>query len=359
MKFNQSNQIARKLLANQNSNRKGAMIVLVILVIIILLVGAIFCIDVSYMHMVRAELRTATDAAARAGAETLARTQKRNDAIDSAIQIAASNTVAGKPLSLRRSDVVVGNQTIDNTGTIVFTPNLRPLNAVRVSGRRDAGSIDGSVPLFFAGIFDRNSFQPIQDATATSTVRDIALVLDRSGSMNTVIGDGETRRTALIAAVNIFLDEVEASSPNSQISLTTYSTTSTRDIALTENIDQVRTAVNALPAAGFTAIGDGLTDGSNSLVEDPKAREFAAKTIIVMTDGNHNTGPSPDVTVDTAITRGQTVHTITFSPGANQALMKNVAEATEGGIHIHADDAADLNEAFRAIARTLSVVLVD
>jgi uncharacterized protein involved in propanediol utilization len=53
------------------------------------------------------------------------------------------------------------------------------------------------------------------------------------------------------------------------------------------------------------------------------------------------------------------VHTITFSNGANQALMQQVASATNGGIHLHADSAADLAAAFRAIARTLSVTLVE
>ena len=91
-----SMRIVRQLLSNRANDRKGAMIVLVVLVIIILLVGAVFCIDVSYMHMVRAELRTATDASARAGAEALARTQKKSKAIDAAIDIAASNTVAGQ-----------------------------------------------------------------------------------------------------------------------------------------------------------------------------------------------------------------------------------------------------------------------
>ena len=41
--------------------RRGAMLVLVAVCIIVLLVGAVFSIDMAYMHMVRTELRTATD----------------------------------------------------------------------------------------------------------------------------------------------------------------------------------------------------------------------------------------------------------------------------------------------------------
>ena len=45
------------------SNRSGAMLVMVAFVLIIFLVIAAFCVDIAYMHMVRAEMRTAVDAA--------------------------------------------------------------------------------------------------------------------------------------------------------------------------------------------------------------------------------------------------------------------------------------------------------
>ena len=74
--------------------RRGAMVILVLVCLVIVFVGAAFAIDVAYMHSTRAELRTATDAASRAGAETLGRTQDMNAAIQAAIDTAARNTVA-------------------------------------------------------------------------------------------------------------------------------------------------------------------------------------------------------------------------------------------------------------------------
>ena len=53
------------------------------------------------------------------------------------------------------------------------------------------------------------------------------------------------------------------------------------------------------------------------------------------------------------------MHTITFSNEANQNLMRSVAQATPGGIHIHADGSEDLAAAFRAIARSLAVTLIE
>ena len=339
-------------------NRRGAMLVLVAVALIILLVGAVFSIDVAYMHMVRAELRTATDAAARAGSETLARTQDRRAAEISVNQIAELNEVAGNTLTLDPADIDFGALRAGSGRRLAFAANQTPLTAVRVNGRREAGAPDGPVNLFFGRVLQTNNFQPTETATAAANVRDVALVLDISGSMASRSGSG-TRLSALKDAVNLFISEIQRSSPATQLSLTSYSTSPTKRVNLTDDLNRIRNQVNRFRAGGLTAIGNALTVGSDSLVNDPNQRVFAAKTVIVMTDGNHNRGPSPIDTVSTAVARGQQVHTITFSSGANQSLMRRVAEATDGGIHIHADDAADLGEAFREIARTLSVVLVE
>ncbi|MEZ6115482.1 MAG: vWA domain-containing protein [Pirellulaceae bacterium] len=343
---------------NQRASRHGAMLIMVAIVLVIILVGVVFSIDVAYMHLVRAELRTATDAAARAGAEELSRTQDESQAIAAAIAIGARNQVAGKPLELAAADVQLGGQELEVDGKFRFVPGLDPISAVRVNGRRDATSLSGPVPLFFAKVFGQSDFQPTQIATAVTTIRDIALVLDRSGSMAASAGGGLTRLDALKDAVEAFLNEVELTSPNAMVSLSTYSTSSSRDIALTDDFNRIMNSVDDLTANGLTAIGQGLLDGSFSLERDANRRAFANKSIVVMTDGNHNTGLGPDQTVSTAIARGQTVHTITFSAGANQALMKTVADLG-GGIHVHADDAAELREAFQEIARAIGVLLVE
>ena len=332
---------------------------MVAVTMIILLVVAVFTVDVAYMHMVKAELRTATDAAARAGTEALARTQDENVARAAALQVAQLNVVSGIGLSLNPNDIEVGQVVEGADGKFVFTPNVAPFTSVRVTGRRDEGSPDGAVPLFFGNIFGTSQFEPIQAATATSSVRDIAIVLDRSGSMRRRdAGGGLSRNQALINAVNDFITEIETSSPNSTISVTTYANTASRDVPLTENFAQVRNAVNNLPASGATNIFQGLRFGSDSLEQDPARREFAERTIVVMTDGNFNVGGTPIPSANVAAGRGHTIHAITFSGGANQGIMRQVADIG-GGIHIHADNAGDLSEAFREIARTLSVLLTE
>lgn len=338
------------------SSRHGAMLIMVLVCLVIIFIGAAFAIDIAYMHSTRAELRTATDAASRAGAEALGRTQDREQAVQAAIAAASRNIVAGEPLVLRRSDIVIGTNGREGSGRFTFTPGGDTPDSVQVTGSRLAGSGSGPVNLFFGPLFGVTDFQPVMLAASSATTRDIALVLDVSGSMRARSGNG-TRLSALIDAVNVFIDEIQASSPNTQMSLSVYSTSSQQLIELTSNLETVRSTVNNLRAAGLTAIGEGLLTGSNSLEQDANARPFASKTIVVMTDGNHNRGASPDVTVNTAVARDQTVHTITFSSGANQTLMRSVADIG-GGIHVHADNNNELDEAFREIARTISVVTI-
>ena len=338
----------------QNS-RKGGMLVLVAVVMVIFMVAAAFCVDIAYMHMVKSELRTAVDAASRAGTETLARTQDPDSAVQSAVTIAAANNVAGEGLKLNLNEVLVGSAELQTNGRFAFQQGGNQLNSVSVVGRRDENGpdgADGTVGLFFGNVFGVDSFQPVLGAISASSVRDIALVLDRSGSMR------GSRLRALVNAVNGFLDEITDSSPNSTVSLTTYASGSSRDLALTENFGTVRNRVNRLRARGATNIFQGLQQGSDSLEQDANRRRFAEKTVIVMTDGNFNVGGTPVPSARIAAGRNQTIHTITFSGGANQGVMKTVANIG-GGIHIHADDAGDLNEAFREIARTLSVLTVE
>ena len=355
-------------LNRKNACRQGAMLPMIALTLIILIIGVVFSIDIAYMHMVRAELRTATDAAARAGAETLARTQDRGQAIESALRMAELNTVAGQGLELQADQIVLGSVTSAADGKLEFVPEAEPLTTVRVVGDRGAGSSQGSVSLFFGQLLGQTDFEPLQTATASSSVRDIALILDISGSMrkdesgiDTRGGGGDgspTRLAALQNAVSVFIDEIKASSPNSTLSLTTYSTEADKVTPLTFDLDSIKQATAQFKAQGRTNIFEGLRAGSDSLEQDSLTRPYAQKTIVLMTDGNFNVGGTPIPSAVLAANRGHVINTVSFSSGANQQIMQQVAEIGEG-IHLHANDGGDLALAFREIARSLSVILVE
>ena len=126
---------------------------------------------------------------------------------------------------------------------------------------------------------------------------------------------------------------------------------------MTEDLNAVRSEIAGLGAQGRTNMFEGLRLGSDTLL-GPNARPFATRTVVLMTDGNFNVGGTPVPSANIAAGRGHEIHTVTFSTGANQNIMQTVAQIG-GGIHLHADDASDLEAAFRQIARTLAVVLID
>jgi Ca-activated chloride channel homolog len=374
---------------NTHCDRQGAILVLVAIVLPVIALMAAFAIDVAWMQLVNTELRTATDAAARAGAKTLSLTQSQDSARAAAIDAASRNRVAGQSMRIGGDDVAFGRSEQPSPGArFQFTPaNAGVINAIKVDGRRTNGSVAGPVDLFFARVVGVDHYEPRQTATSTILERDICLVIDRSGSMGlnlSVVGDrngqncgplrANTRFAALDAAIVAFLEEIELTFPEEQVALASYSSEfrlgcsggnlafDTADIRapLTRDYSLIRGEMTEFMTGGIggsTAIGEGLRQGIAAITSD-RARPFAVKTIVLMTDGLHNTGVEPVVIAREAAAQGLTVHTISFGAGADQIRMRQVARIT-GGEHFHADNAGDLSAVFREIARTLPVLLTE
>ena len=347
-----------KIRTKQYCDRQGAMLPLIAVAIVILFVAAVFAIDVARIHVVRSELRTATDAAARAAVESLGRTESEADAIEAALAIARLNPVAGEPLDLDPDQIVFGSAQQNADGTFTFSegtgsdPNAIA-NSVRVLGERTSTSPNGEVGTFFGGLFGVDNFETTQSATATRLDRDIALVLDKSGSMNT-----DNRFAGLLDGVSVFVSELNASKPRENVSLIVYDIFPQKLLGLSEDLDAFLPEVNAQTPSGFTGIGRAMEVGLDSVLNDPNASRLALRSMIVMTDGRQNRGIKPLVVAEKCRRANVVVHTITFSAGANQQLMQDVADLT-GGTHLHADNNAQLAEAFQRIARQLQVLLIE
>lgn len=366
--------------------RRGAILMLIAFLLPVFVIVASFAINIAWVQLVRTELRTATDAAARAGAKVLSLEQNIDDARAAAADAASRNLVAGQPLQLANNDIVFGSsQQVGDSGRFYFTPGGTPTNSLQVRGRRTSGSPSGPVDLFFSGVLGVNHFEPTHAAHSAMLDRDISLVIDRSGSMGLKVYDAfegngqncgpmhpDSRFVALAGALDIFLDELDLTYPNEQVALVSYSSSSGIDCGdyylyynmtqthqgLTMNYNAVRAEVDEIVERGVrggTAVGRGLRTGIQAL---DHARPLATKTIVLMTDGRHNTSTSPVTVAYEAEAANIVVHTVTFSSGADQALMQQVAGIT-GGRHFHADTAADLGNVFREIARTLPVMLTE
>ncbi|TWU05640.1 von Willebrand factor type A domain protein [Stieleria varia] len=288
-------------------------------------------------------------------------------------------------------------------------------SAIRVKGNRNAGSLSGRVPLIIPGLLDANDFETTQDSVAMQVDRDISLILDRSGSMAELdidfpwnkdpysssaiyagyqagllgryysngwryyynpgvdattyqqwayedyYGLGEAPHTPwqdLLLAVDAFLDVLEGTSQEEQVSLASYASYGSLDTNLEKNHQIVRNTVMNLSPTGATAIGRGMQEGIQALL-DSSARPFAAKTMVVLTDGIHNTGVSPvSVAQGFMNSYNLTIHTVTFGEGADQNRMQQVA-AIGGGKHYHAADGDQLVSIFEEIANNLPTILTE
>ena len=368
----------------QQKNRRGAMLVMVAVTLPLIVIMAAFAVDVAWMQLVSTELRTATDAASRAGAKALSLQQTEAAARAEAKEAALRNPVAGEPLVVRDAEIEVGlSRQATRDSRFVFTTGGELLNAVRVTGKRTEDSAGGAVALFLGRVMGVSTFQPTHVATSTQLDRDICLVVDRSGSMMRNLGSRNipggrcrpphptlSRWGALDIAVDGFLQELENTSQLEQCGMVSYSnrgascgirfTTSDINAELDFNYRQIRNEMNRLgsqPVAGLTNIFAGIDNGIRVLTSD-RSRPFALKTMVLMTDGRHNTGPEPIIAARRAAGEDIVIHTVTFSDEADFRRMRDVADAT-GGEHFHAPDAATLEEIFREIAATLPVLLTD
>lgn len=364
--------------------RTGAMLVLIALTLPLVLIMVAFAVDVAWMQLVRTELRTATDAASRAGAKQLSLQQNEAAARIAAQDAASRNLVAGTPLVVRDNEIVFGiSRQASQASRFVFTPGGAQLNAVRVTGNRTAGSAGGPVALFLGQVMGVTHFQPSQVATSTQLDRDICLVVDRSGSMMRGLSGRSvpgrrcdpphptlSRWGGLTAAVAGFLAELDITTQQEQCGLTSYSsagsacgitfTTSDINARLSFNYLSIRSEMRRLgsqPVAGYTNIYAGIENGITVLT-DNRVRPFTLRTMVLMTDGRHNRGPEPVIAARRAARENITIHTVTFSDEADFARMQAVADAA-GGKHYHAPDAAALERIFREIASTLPVLLTE
>ena len=158
-------------------------------------------------------------------------------------------------------------------------------------------------------------------------------------------------------AVDVFLNVLEDTDQEEQVSLASYSTKATLDLTLVMNYDLIRNKLEELYPDGWTAIGEGMNEGIPSLL-DSYARPFAAKTLVVLTDGVHNRGMDPEVAATNIVSEYDvTIHTVTFGVGADQDKMQTVAEIG-GGDHYHADDGNELIDIFEEIANNLPTIVV-
>jgi hypothetical protein len=182
-------------------------------------------------------------------------------------------------------------------------------------------------------------------------VQRFMLVLDRSGSM---IG---AKFTQLQIGANFWVDYVN---PGEELGLVSY--------AGTENVDFGSAAVpaagpaqntwrtdrhdvvDALVAAGATAIGDALRAGLTNITAGGRA---SSQTMILFTDGNQNAGAeTAQAVLPDLVSAGVRVYTIGLGSDQDAVLLGNIATTT-GATYFPIDGDLAPDEAATAITEAL------
>ena len=367
---------------NRTSNRRrGSTMMTVMILIPVLFVLAGMAINLAHTQVVHAKIQIVADASARAAGRVYAETADEDQALAAAQQLASLNPIQSVVIPIEAGDLEYGLSQRKSKGqayTFTAAPNG---NAVRVTTNAYAGGAGTAVSTVFPVFGQGMEIRAAKKATNSQTSLDVAIIVDRSGSMAFAANEASggtpaaappgwnygdpvppnSRWLDLVASVNGFCAELAATAKVEKVGLVSYASDVTRDVDLTDNyssIDSHNMSISAAFDGGATNVGGGILEGVEAVTHPSLARPWATNALVLMSDGNHNTGTDPLVAAATAVSEQIPIYTVSFSSEADQVLMQQIADMT-GGTHYHAVDAAQLNEAFRNIARRLPSMLTE
>lgn len=172
------------LLAPRAQTRKGGILVLMAVMLTVVVILAALAINVAYLELNRTEMYVAADAAARAGGREFTLTNSQTAGRNRAIEAASRNLVRGRAPTLASGDMVFGESTRSALNSrYSFTPGGSSPNALQVTIDHRTNSANGGLPVLLDGILGTSTVSAAQTARSTQLEVDIALVIDRSGSM--------------------------------------------------------------------------------------------------------------------------------------------------------------------------------
>lgn len=251
-------------------------------------------------------------------------------------------------------------------------------------------------------IVPKTGYTAIQESVTPATVSgssqtiytpmDIMLVLDHTGSMGDPSGIGGTKLDALKRAINgtpgfintILAVNQASGTETNRIGLAKYSTCDTNDAEILNNLTADYTTlsnkVNSLTDCGATPMAAGIKKANDYLETSSDVRPEAKKIIVLFSDGMANVGGpcnDPDVVsriqcaIEAAITQanngrvegleyyslglgtGVALDECTLRKVANDYITDNCQDDPGVERYFNAASAADLNQAFQALAEKM------
>jgi len=170
---------------------------------------------------------------------------------------------------------------------------------------------------------------------------DVALVIDRSGSMGSY-GYMEPAKDA--AKTFVGLMEI-----GDNVAVVSFSTDATINFALTTiESDATKTdaqnAISSINSTGSTSIGAGMQAGQGEL---NKGNTSVHQGMVLLSDGYENTSPMVADILPT-IPENTDIYTIALGPDSDQELLNDIANET-GGFYSYSPGSSDLQAIYNAI----------
>lgn len=365
------------------AKRRGAMILLIAILLPVLLALSTLAVNLAYVQVINTKTQIVTDVSARAAGAAYVVNGNEAAGVAAAQEMAALNPIESVVLNLDAGDLEFGLSQRKAQNMAYSLTTAANGNAVRITTHSFHNGAGPALRPFFEIMGANYDIRPLCRATHAQTTLDVAVIVDRSGSMafaadESSAGGGtpasapagwqfgdpappQSRWLDLVEAVHGFCDEMGQTAKVEQVALCSYASSSTKLVDLTAMYQQIFEQLDNISASfpnGSTNIGDGILAGLAAVTEPRFARPWATNALVLMSDGNHNTGTDPISAAEQAAQKSVPIYTVSFSQEADRALMQKVADLT-GGRHYHASDAAQLNAAFRNIARRLPAMLTE
>lgn len=159
---------------------------------------------------------------------------------------------------------------------------------------------------------------------------DFLAVIDRSGSMKNAEADNRSKLTWALEAVSVFIDAAANSTPASlgrvRLGLVSFSTSASKDVSLTNDFDSAKARLSGISPRGSTCIKCALETANQEFVQNANADPNALKVVILLSDGDFNTGGDPRAVAQAGKTNQNIVYYVVgFGDSVKEDVLADIA----------------------------------
>lgn len=358
--------------------RHGSALLMLVAMLVATLAVASYVINVEYMEFTRTELQITTDLSVRAACRKLADTGNELDARNAAQLLANKNPVAGQKLTYAYDDLQFSVATRTSVLDGYSYSSRKNPNAVRLAPSFFQRSEKG-LKMRFPTLGVPVNFRPIKAGTAIQSDVDLAIVVDCSTSMTSpgdqateselpakatslLLGIAPTSRWSLAEqGISAILGKMEESPPDEFIGLCAFSNLIQINSPLSNDCSSLRLALFLLQSkyvGGNTNLAEGMQQGLMLLFDKKRARPWASRVLLVISDGKVDSGANPLTIGQSAANAHVLVYTISLANEADQKLLSSIA-AIGHGQHVHARSVSDFVNLFDSIVDELPILIAE